>query len=119
MNAARTSLGEFRTCHAGTGTATFWLVPETGPDVIFPGLTAADLRAIAVMAAAEADEMEPAQATEPVQVRLSGTPHAVAVLAGLLTARLGPQVGRMAVRNRTAHLAQGYLSMLVPEGNNQ
>jgi hypothetical protein len=119
MNTARTSLGEFRTSHAGTGTATFWLVPATGPDVIFPGLTAADLRAIAAATTAEADEMEPAPATEPVQVRLTGTPHAVAVLAGLLTARLGRQVSRMAVKHRTEHLAQGYLTVLVPEGTSQ
>ena len=119
MNTARTVLEEFRTSHAGTGTATFLLVPVIGPDVIFPGLTAADLRAIAALAAAEADEMEPAQATDPVQVRLTGTPHAVAILAGLLTARLGPQVSRMNVKNRTEHLAQGYLTVFVPEGNTQ
>jgi hypothetical protein len=119
MNTARTLLGEFRTSHAGADTATFWLVPVTGPDVIFPGLTAAGLRAIAAMASSEADEMEPAQAIEPVQVRLTGTPHAVSILAGLLTARLGPQVSRMNVKNRTEHLAQGYLTVLVPEGNNQ
>jgi hypothetical protein len=119
MNTARTSLGEFRTSHAGTGTATFWLVPSTGPDVIFPGLTAADLRAIAAMASTEADDMEPAGDAEPVQVRLTGTPHAVAALAGLLTARLGRQVSQMTVKNRTEHLAQGYLTMFVPEGNTQ
>jgi hypothetical protein len=119
MNTARTSLGEFRTSHAGTGTATLWLVPEVGPDVIFPGLSAPDLRAIAVMATAEADEMQPAGDTEPVQVRLTCTPHAVAALAGLLTARLGRQVSRMTVKNRTEQLAQGYLIMFVPEGNTQ
>jgi hypothetical protein len=119
MNTARTSLGEFRTSHAGTGTATFWLVPDTGPDVIFPGLTAADLRAISAMTGREADQMEPARETEPVQVRLSGTPHAVTILAGILTARLGPLVGRMAVKNRHEYLAQGYLTVLVPKGQDQ
>jgi hypothetical protein len=120
MNTARTSPGEFRTSHDAT-TARLLFMPYGAElkDITIPSLTAADLRAIAAMASSQADDMEPAPATEPVQVRLTGTPHAVAALAGLLTAQLGRQVSQMVVKNRTEHLAQGYLTMFVPEGNTQ
>jgi hypothetical protein len=121
MRTARTPYGEFRTSHAGTANATLWFVPN-GPglkDVAFPGLTAADLRAIASMAVTEADEMDPAQDTETVQVRLTGTRHAVGVFAGLLAARLGSAVGHLTVKNRTEQLSQGYLTVLVSRGNSQ
>jgi hypothetical protein len=121
MRTARTPYGEFRTSHAGTANATLWFVPSgPGPkDVAFPGLTAADLRAIASMAVTEADEMDPAQDTETVQARLTGSPHGVAVAAGLITARLGSLVGHLTVKNRTERLAQGYLTVAVPKGTSQ
>ena len=50
---------------------------------------------------------------EPVQIRITGTPEAVARTAELLTAADGIIPGPVGTKNRTPRLTQGYLTAVV------
>ncbi len=122
MRTTRTSPGEFRPDH-DQGQARLRFVPYGAglKDVIIPGLTAGDLRAIADAADAEADDMDPAglDGVEAVQVRLTGTPQAVARMTTLLGSARGMRVSTAIVKNRTPDVSQGYLTMIIPKGHDQ
>ena len=50
---------------------------------------------------------------EPVQIRITGTPEAVARTAELLTAADGIIPGPVGTKNRTPRLTQGYLTAVI------